>query len=79
MKASEYRERSAEELLQMSQDLQQDLFNLRFQHATGQLDDVSKLKQSKRDLARIKTILRENEMGIKKLTASGSTKPSAED
>jgi len=67
MRASEYRERTLEELHQTAQDLKQDLFNLRFQHATGQLDDVSRLSQTKRDLARVKTIIREHEKGIHKL------------
>jgi large subunit ribosomal protein L29 len=67
MKASEYRERTLEELHQTALDLKQDMFNLRFQHATGQLDDVSRLSQTKRDLARVKTIIREHEKGIRKL------------
>jgi large subunit ribosomal protein L29 len=67
MKANEYRERPYEELLQLTRDLRQDIFNLRFQHATGQLDDVSKLSQAKRNLARVRTILREHELGIRRL------------
>ncbi|MBN2495157.1 MAG: 50S ribosomal protein L29 [Deltaproteobacteria bacterium] len=67
MKASEYRERTLEEIRQLSSDLKEDIFNLRFQHATGQLDDVSRLTQARRDLARVKTLLREHELGIRKL------------
>ena len=67
MKASEYRERTLEELRQMVDDLKQDVFNLKFQHATGQLDDVSKLTQTKRNLARVCTIVREHELGLRKL------------
>ena len=67
MKASEYRERTLEELRQMVDDLKQDIFNLKFQHATGQLDDVSKLTQTKRNLARVCTIIREHELGKHKL------------
>ena len=67
MKASEYRERTLEELRQMVEDLRQDVFNLKFQHATGQLDDVSKLTQTKRSLARVKTVIREHELGKHKL------------
>ena len=66
MKASEYRERTLEELQQTELDLRQDIFNLRFQHATGQLDDVSRLKQAKRNLARVKTILQEHAMGVRR-------------
>ena len=67
MKAKEYRERTLEELRQMVDDLKQDIFNLKFQHATGQLDDVSKLTQTRRDLARVCTIIREHELGKSKL------------
>ncbi len=67
MKALEYRERTLEELKQMEQDLRQDIFNLRFQHATGQLDDISRLRQAKRNLARVKTVLREHELGIRQV------------
>jgi large subunit ribosomal protein L29 len=70
MNAKEYRERSFEELQQMEQDLRQDIFNLRFQHATGQLDDVSKISQAKRNLGRVKTVLREHDLGIRHLAAS---------
>lgn len=70
MKAQEYRERTLEELREMQHDLKQDIFNLKFQHATGQLDDVSRMAQTRRDLARVKTIIREHELGIKEaLTA----------
>jgi large subunit ribosomal protein L29 len=71
MKASEYRDRTLEELRQMAEDLKQDVFNLKFQHATGQLDDVSKLTQTKRNLARVKTIIREHELGRHKLLTVG--------
>lgn len=67
MKAQEYRERTLEELRALQHDLRQDIFNLKFQHATGQLDDVSKLAQTRRDLARVKTVIREHDLGIRKL------------
>ena len=70
MKASEYRERTYEELRNLSEDLRQDIFNLRFQHATGQLDDVSRITQAKRDLARVKTLVKEHELGIRKLVSA---------
>ncbi len=59
MKASEIRELSVEEMQHKVVDLQQELFNLRFQHASGQLENPQKMKQVKRDIARIKTILKE--------------------
>ncbi len=67
MKASEFRERTLEELEQTVVNLKQDIFNLRFQHATGQLDDTSRLSQTKRDLARVNTVLREHQLGLQKL------------
>ena len=70
MKASEYRERTFEELRHMADDLKQDVFNLRFQHATGQLDDVSRITQVKRDLARVKTLVREHELKIRQLVSA---------
>ena len=69
MRASEYRERTFEELQQTALDIRQDIFNLRFQHATGQLDDVSRLRQAKKNLARVMTILREHQLGIRKVVS----------
>lgn len=59
MKASELRELSLEELEHRLRDVTQELFNLRFQHATDQLENPMRLGQTKRDIARIETILRE--------------------
>ncbi len=59
MKASEIRELSREERLQKVDDLKQQLFNLRFQHETGQLENPQKLKQTKHDIARMKTIIKQ--------------------
>lgn len=59
MKASEIRELSREEMQRKVDDLREELFNLNFQHETGQLENSQKLKQTKRDVARIKTIMRE--------------------
>ena len=62
MKAKEIRELSAEELNQKLASLKEELFNLRFQHATGQLENPTRIKDVKKTIARIKTIQRENEM-----------------
>ena len=62
MKASELRELSSEELGHKLSDMTQELFNLRFQHATDQLENPMRLHQTKRDIARIKTILRERQV-----------------
>lgn len=59
MKASELREMSPEELVRKKDELRQALFNLRFQHGIGELENPQRMKQSRRDIARINTILRE--------------------
>lgn len=61
MKAREYREMDPEELKIKAADLRDQLFKLRFQHSLGQLDSPGKLKNIKRDIARIETILKEVE------------------
>jgi large subunit ribosomal protein L29 len=60
MKASEIRDMSLEEMIRKEADLKQEWFNLRFQHGTGQLENTSKLKSIKRDIARVKTLIREH-------------------
>ncbi len=62
MKASELRELSIEELGHKLTDMTQELFNLRFQHATDQLENATRLRQTRRDIARIKTVLKEGQM-----------------
>ncbi len=59
MKAKDLRLLSEGELLGKEKELNEELFNLHFQHATGQLDNVMRLPQVKRDIARVKTILKE--------------------
>ena len=65
MKASEIRELSHEEKLRKVNEIKAELFNLRFQHETGQLENAQKLKQTKRDIARLKTIIVEDTFGRK--------------
>jgi large subunit ribosomal protein L29 len=65
MKARELREMSRDELQQNLADLKSELFNLRFQLATGQLENPMRIRQVKKDIARIKTILRERELKAK--------------
>ena len=62
MKANEIRGLSAEELSAKLLDLKKDLFMLRMQHATNQLDNPLKLADVKKDIARVKTVLREKEL-----------------
>ena len=61
MKASEIRSMSAAELEGKLAELKKDLFMLRMQHATNQLDNPLQIAVVKKDIARIKTIIRENE------------------
>ncbi len=63
MKARELRELSDEELINRDDELKDQLFKLKFQHALGQLEDAMKLKNIKRDRARIKTIFIERKKG----------------
>ena len=65
MKTSELRDKSINELTQELQALKNELFKLRFQYATNQLDNPMRLKNVKRDIARVKTVIREMELGIK--------------
>jgi len=67
MKSSEINEMSPEEMRLKISDLKEELFNLRFQHEIGQLENPQKMKQIKRDIARIYTIRRE--VDIKNKTA----------
>ncbi|MBN2125364.1 MAG: 50S ribosomal protein L29 [Deltaproteobacteria bacterium] len=62
MKAKELRDLSVEELKEKERELGQALFNLRFQKATGQLGNTATIGKTKRDLARVKTLLRESEI-----------------
>ena len=63
-KASELRDMSTDELETRLTDTREELFNLRFQNATGQLDNYRRLGILRRDVARITTILRERELDI---------------
>ena len=62
MKAHEVRKMSAAELESKLVDLKKDLFNLRLQHATNQLDNPIRIAQVKKDIARVKTIIREQQL-----------------
>ena len=62
MKVNEIRDMSAGELNQKVASLKEELFNLRFQHATGQLENPMRIREVKKTIARIKTIQREREL-----------------
>jgi large subunit ribosomal protein L29 len=59
MNASEIRELTVDEMQRKLSDLKQELFNLRFQHEIGQLENPRKIKQTKQDVARLQTVIRE--------------------
>ena len=61
-KAAELRELPEDELIQRMESAKEELFNLRFQLATGQLDDPSRLRDLRHEVARVATVLREREL-----------------
>ncbi|MCA1720679.1 MAG: 50S ribosomal protein L29 [Actinobacteria bacterium] len=65
MLATELRELQEDELLERLAEQKEELFNLRFQLVTGQLDNSRRLQQVKRDIARILTVIRERELAAK--------------
>ena len=62
MKAKELRDLTGEELMNKLNDFKSELFSLRFQLATGQLENTARIKFVKKDIARVKTIIREKEI-----------------
>ena len=62
MKIEKIRELSPADLTAQELKLKKELFNLRFQHVTGQLENAGQMKEIKRDIARVKTVIRENEL-----------------
>ena len=66
MKARELKELSEAELRQKETDFTAEIFNLKFQHATGQLENTQRLPQVRKDLARVKTLLREKHLAQEK-------------
>ena len=68
---SEFRELTNEELVLRLKEAKEELFNLRFQVATGQLDNNRRLQTVRRDIARIYTIMRERELGLSVAPSEG--------
>ena len=64
MKAKEIRNQSVEELNKKLNDLKKDLFMLRMQHATNQLENPMQIAAVKKDIARVKTLIREKETNV---------------
>jgi large subunit ribosomal protein L29 len=73
MKASDIRDLPVDEIQQRLSDTKEELFNLRFQNATGQLDNYKRLTQLRKDVARLKTILREHELAQEETASAGSS------
>ena len=59
MKASEIRDMNLDEMHSKVSDLREELFNLRFQHEIGQLENPQRIKQTKKDIARMETVIKE--------------------
>ncbi|WP_166245972.1 50S ribosomal protein L29 [Paenibacillus turpanensis] len=64
MKASDFRNLTTAELEHKISGFKEELFNLRFQLATGQLDNPTRIREVRKEIARAKTVLRERELGI---------------
>lgn len=67
MKANELRDLTSEELEKRLADCKAELFNLRFQLATGQLDNPMRVRDVRKNIARVKTVIRERDLGIRSL------------
>lgn len=72
VKAAEFRQLKDDELAIRVVETRQELFNLRFQHATGQLDNSSRLGQLKKDIARLETLIRQREIEASESGTKGS-------
>ncbi|TXL61010.1 50S ribosomal protein L29 [Cerasibacillus terrae] len=64
MKANEIRELTTAEIEEKVQSLKEELFNLRFQLATGQLENTARIRQVKKSIARMKTVMRQRELSV---------------
>ena len=62
MKAKDIRALTTDQMLEKEKQYKEELFNVRFQHATGQLENTARLRQVRKNIARIKTILSEKEL-----------------
>jgi len=78
-KAAELRELPDEELVSRIESSKEELFNLRFQLATGQLDNPSRLKEVRHEVARIATVLREREIELELDTIAAAREEARED
>lgn len=72
VKAAEFQELKDEELVVRAVETRTELFNLRFQHATGQLDNSARLGQLRKDIARLETLIRQREIATVESATKGS-------
>jgi large subunit ribosomal protein L29 len=75
MKASDLREKSVEDLRELRASLAQDTFQNRLKNFTNRLDDTSAIRKTKRDVARVITLLRERELGANPVEAAADAAP----
>src|SRR5580658_6384145 len=78
MKATDLREKNAEDLRELAKTLQRDVFQNRLKNFTNRLDDTSAIRKSKRDYARVVTLLRERDKGIVRASAPAQDAPAVE-
>ena len=74
MKAKDLRERSVEDLKELDKTLPKDLFGAKMKNFTNQLDDTSSLGKSRKDIARVKTLLRQKELALEPVAGSAEKK-----
>ncbi len=79
MKASDLREKSADDLRELERSLTSDVFQNRLKNFTNRLDDTSSMRKTRRELARVTTILREAELGLHRGAAAGAKAASGEE
>jgi large subunit ribosomal protein L29 len=75
MKAVDLREKSLEDLRELEKTLAHDVFQARLKNFTNRLDDTSSIRKTKRDLARVTTLLRERELGVARDNQKSEAKP----
>jgi len=77
MKAADLREKNVEDLQELQKTLTRDVFQNRLKNFTNRLDDTSAIRKSRRDLARVATLLRERERGIVRAAPAAKASPAA--
>ncbi len=76
MDVKELRDMDVAELGEKERQLKQEVFNLRFQHATGRIENLMRIRQTRRDLARVKTVQRQKTIASDKPTSKNKEQPS---